>query len=88
MSEAKTHLIVETGTFVAHCELTVDFTLSALLKLTGVEEDHGLQTDVLLPLKLQLTKPRGGSQQHVEYLHDALNTLSLLPKQTDTQRRW
>lgn len=49
------------------------------VKLTGVEEDHGLQTHVLLPLQLELTKPRGGSKQHVEDLHDALHTLSLLP---------
>lgn len=48
-------------------------------KLTGVQEDHGFQTDVLLPLKLQLSKARGGCQQHVEDLHDALHTLTLLP---------
>lgn len=60
--------------------------MSASVKLTGVEEDHGLQTDVLLPLKLQLTKSRSGCQQHVENLHDALHTLSLLP--TETQRKW
>lgn len=55
------------------------------VQLTGVEEDHGFQTDVLLPLKLQLTKSRSGCQQHVENLHDALHTLSLLP--AETQRK-
>lgn len=55
-------------------------------KLTGIEEDHGLQTDVLLPLKLQLTKPRGGCQQHVENVHDALHTLALLPAEAKRER--
>lgn len=55
------------------------------LRLTGVEEDHGLQTDILLPLKLQLTETRGGCQQHVKDLHDALHTLALLP--AEGQRR-
>ncbi len=64
----------------------ISCSLYASLELTGVEEDHGLQTDVLLPLKLQLTKPRGGCQQHVENLHDALHTLSLLPAQTERER--
>lgn len=50
-------------------------------RLTGVEEDHGLQTHVLLPLKLQLTETGGGCQQHVKDLHDALHTLTLLPAQ-------
>lgn len=62
------------------------------VQLTGVEEDHGFQTDVLLPLKLQLTKSRSGCQQHVENLHDALHTLSLLPAETQRkgvkQRKW
>lgn len=48
--------------------------------LTGVEEDHGLQADVLLPLELQLAEARGGCQQHVEDLHDALHALALLPE--------
>lgn len=59
--------------------------LCASVTLTGVEEDHGLQADVLLSLQLQLTEPRGGCQQHVENLHDALHTLSLLPKQTERE---
>lgn len=59
--------------------------LSASVTLTGVEEDHGLQADVLLSLQLQLAEPRGGCQQHVENLHDALHTLSLLPKQTERE---
>lgn len=79
--------------FVARCKLThpsqktlnEDCGLSASAELTGVEEDHGLQTDVLLPLKLQLTKARGGCQQHVEDLHDALHALALLPAGTQTQ---
>lgn len=60
--------------------------LPASVKLTGVEEDHGLQADVLLPLKLQLTKARGACQQHVENLHDAFHTLSLLPADTERER--
>lgn len=62
-----------------------DCGLSVSAKLTVVKENHCLQTDVLLPLKLQLTKPRGGCQQHVENLHDALHTLSLLPAETQTE---
>jgi len=60
--------------------------LTASVKLTGVEKDHGLQTDVLLPLKLEFPKPRGCCQQHVKNLHDALHTLSLLPAETQSQR--
>lgn len=56
------------------------------LWLTGVEQDHGLQAHVLLPLKLELTEPRGRRQQHVEDLHDALHTLTLLPEETQMKK--
>lgn len=50
-------------------------------ELTGVEKDHGFEADVLLLLQLQLSEPGGGSQQHVEDFHEALNTAPLLSAQ-------
>lgn len=46
--------------------------------LTGVKEDHGLEADVLLPLQLELSDSGRGSDQHVEDLHEALDTTAFL----------
>lgn len=46
--------------------------------LTGVEEDHGLEADVLLPLQLELSHSGRGGYQHIEDLGEALHAAPLL----------
>lgn len=55
--------------------------------LTGVKEDHGLETNVLLPLQIELSDSGRGSDQHVEDLHEALDTTALLSA-THRHRGW
>lgn len=45
--------------------------------LTGVEEDHSLEADVLLPLELELSHSGRGSYQHIKDLHEALDAAPL-----------
>lgn len=52
--------------------------------LTGVEEDHGLEADVLLPLEFELSHPGRGSYQHIKDLHEALDAAPLISA-TQTQ---
>lgn len=47
--------------------------------LTGIEEDHGLEADVLLPRQLELSHSGRGGDQHVKDLHEALDAAALLP---------
>lgn len=47
--------------------------------LTGIEEDHCLDTQVLLVLQFQLSEPRGHGQEHIKDLQNSLYTFPLIP---------
>ena len=51
---------------------------NSVCSLTGVEEDHGLEADVLLSLQLELSYSGRGGDQHIKDLHEALDTAALL----------
>ena len=62
-----------------------------MCSLTGVEEDHGLEADVLLPLQLELSHSGRGSDEHIEDLGEALDAAPLFSAvqghtHTDTHR--
>lgn len=46
--------------------------------LTGVEKDHGLEADVLLPLQLELSHSGRGGYEHIKDLGEALHAAPLL----------
>ena len=52
------------------------------LILTGIEEDHCLDTQILLVLQFQLSEPRGHGQEHIKDLQNSLYAFPLIPMET------
>lgn len=47
--------------------------------LTGVEQDHGFETHILLSLQLEFSEPGRGCQQHIKNLQKPLHTAAFIP---------
>lgn len=54
--------------------------------LTGIEEDHCLDTQILLVLQFQLSEPRGHGQEHIKDLQNSLYAFPLIPMETHLKR--